>query len=271
LIKLQIGGAPGRWEEVITGTPKTDAERTEITTGELERWIKGIMEATGESIRDWNVVNEPIDDNNPSQLKKAPASPGANDFYWQDYLGKDYTRTAVKFARQYGGNDLKLFVNDYGLVNNAKCQGLIDMIKYWEQDNVTKIDGIGTQMTLTCSEDEATQKSNEDQVVAMFNLLKETGKLIRISALDMRIATTTGALINTSMVTVEQQQAMSKYYNFVIRKYFEIIPVAQRYGIAIGNPIESATNAGLWDNNFSRKFTFSGVADGLAGQGVKHE
>ena len=274
---VRVGeGSGGSNVPDTTRIPKTPEEKTRIISGELGNWIKQIMVITGDSIngtnsiKDWTVVNQPMDDNNPTQLKTAPASPGTTDFYWQDYLGKDYARMAVQLARQNGGNDLKLFVNDNNLVNAAKCQGLIDMIKYWENDKVTKIDGIGTQLSLTYSLDATTQKSNEDAVVAMFNMLKGTGKLIKISALDMNLQNATGSVINTANVKRDEQLAMAKYYNFVVRKYFEIIPAAQRYGIDV-NPVESTTNAGLWDSDYSRKFTYSGVADGLAGSELNHE
>ena len=104
----------------------------------------------------------------------------------------------------------------------------------------------------------------------MFGLLAASGKLIRISGLEMRLAAASGALIATNTATREQQIAMSRYYNFIVRKYFEHIPASQRYGITV-SPIESASNAGLWDSSQSRKFTFSGFADGLAGREVQHE
>ena len=270
LIKVQIGGPQDRYEEIVTVIPKTEEQKVEIITGELERWIAGIMDVAGGNIKDWTVVNQPMDDNNPSQLRPSPDAPAADEFYWQKYLGKDYARLAVEFARKYGGANLKLFVNETGLLNSAKCKGLTDMIAYWEQDGTTKIDGIDAQISLTCSLDATTQKSNEDELTDMLNSLKETGKLIRISGLDMQLVNANGSLIGTTNVTREQQLAMSKFYNFVIRKYFEIIPAAQRYGITM-DPIESASNAGLWDRGYSRKFTFSGVADGLAGKATSAE
>ena len=271
LVRIQVGGPEGKWEEVVTITPKTPEQKTGIVVGELERWLEGMMDAAGEYVKDWTVINEPMDDNQPSQVRTSPESPGANDFYWQDYLrGKDYARTVVGFTRLYGGQGLRLFVNETGLINKAKCEGLIQMIQYWEQDGTTRIDGIGAQMNLTCSSDPATQAQNKANVEEMFTLLAATGKLIRISALDMRIATAGGALIPAAEVTREHQMEMSKYYNFIIRRYFEIIPAEQRYGITV-HPKESATNAGLWDGSNSRKFTFSGFADGLAGQDVKHD
>ena len=272
LTSLQLAGTPDRWEEVvIEGVPKTDEEKYEIITAQLEKWIKAVMEETGNHIKRWTIINEPMDDNNPSQLKTAPSSPAANDFYWQDYLGENYARAAIGFARQYGGNGLKLFVNDYGLTNKAKCDGLTNMIVKWEADGTTKIDGIGAQMSLICSLDAATQKSNEDMIVEMFTSLAQTGKFIRISALNIEIANVDGIVIPTANVTRTQQLVLARYYNFVVRKYFEIIPAALRYGMNIGSPIESTTNAGLWDANYNRKFTFSGFADGLAGRAASAE
>lgn len=254
--------------------PKTPEEKKEILTDALGSWISGMMEATGGAVKAWDVVNEPMDDTVPTELKTDP-NPQMDPevpvvdtyFYWQDFLGKDYARIAVRLARQYGGNDLKLFVNDYGLETNpAKCDGLIKMIEYWESDGVTKIDGIGTQMHVTCSLDPDKQKSNEDEVVAMLNMLKETGKLIRISALDMKLNNADGVAVNTSNATFEQQTAMSKYYNFIVRKYIEIIPAAQRYGITHWNSVQSSTNIGWWNSSYNRIYTYSGFADGLTGK-----
>jgi GH35 family endo-1,4-beta-xylanase len=255
-------------EQVIEKTPE---EKKEILTNALESWIKGTMEACNGYVKAWDVVNEPMDDANPSGLKTDP-NPKTNpkepvidtNFYWQDYLGKDYARTAVKFARQYGGSGLKLFVNDYGLESNpAKCDGLIKMIQYWESDGVTKIDGIGTQMHVTCSLNPDTQKSNENKVTDMFNALKATGKLIRISALDMKLTDANGSAINMANATFEQQTTMSKYYNFIVSKYIEIIPAAQRYGITLWNSVQSSTNIGLWNSSYNRIYTYTGFADAL--------
>ena len=254
---------------------KTDEEVKEILTNAMESWISGIMGASDGYVKDWEVVNEPMDDNAPTELKHDPNPPTDpknwtkdQNFYWQDYLGKDYARLATKFARQYGGSDLKLFVNDYGLEANGndKCKGLIQMINYWESDGVTKIDGIGTEMHVTYSMSPSTQKLNEDGIVEMFNLLKETGKLIRISALDMTFKDASGTAINTANLTLDQQTAMSEYYNFIVNKYFEIIPAEKRYGITLWNPVESSTQVGLWNSAFNRKITYPGFADGLSGK-----
>jgi len=255
-------------EEIIW---KTDDEIKDILTNAMEVWISKLMEASDGFVKAWEIVNEPMDDANPTELKSDPNPPldprnwtVDENFYWQDYLGKDYARLAAKFARQYGGNDLKLFVNDYGLEtnDNSKCIGLIDMINYWESDNVTKIDGIGTQMRVTRSLDPNQQSENEEAIANMFRLLAQSKKLIRISGLTMTLADARGVNITPAGATVDQQLLVSDFYNFIVRKYFEIIPAEQRYGITI-NPRDTDSSHGLWSTSYNRKYSYAGFAEGL--------
>ena len=252
------------------------------------------MEACGGSVTAWDVVNEPIsgggDDGNGNYALQSATNPddngvGGQNFYWQDFLGDDYVRIPIKFARKYfaenGGNsgDLKLFINDYNLEswwdNNKKVKSLINWIKRWESDGETKIDGIGTQMHVSYILNEADQKKQEESIVNMFELLAASGKLIKITELDMGIVEKAfGEGIKTELVTFEQHQKMSDFYKFIIQKYFEIIPVAQQYGItqwaATDSPADSGWRKGqpigLWDLNYNRKHTYAGFADGLAGK-----
>lgn len=276
------------------GIPLTPEEKKEVLINELERWIKGMMEACGGSVTAWDVVNEPIsgggDDGNGNYALQSATNPddngvGGQNFYWQDFLGDDYVRIPIKFARKYfaenGGNsgDLKLFINDYKLEswwdNNKKVKSLINWIKRWESDGETKIDGIGTQMHVSYILNEADQKKQEESIVNMFELLAASGKLIKITELDMGIVEKAfGEGIKTELVTFEQYQKMSDFYKFIIQKYFEIIPVAQQYGItqwaATDSPADSGWRKGqpigLWDLNYNRKHTYAGFADGLAGK-----
>lgn len=258
--------------------PLTDEEKRDTLTWAMEQWVKNMMEACDGKVKAWDVVNEPMSDSRPTQLKSAAIDGGEKNFYWQDYLGRDYARTVIKYARKYGGDDLKLFINDYNLEaaynHNAKCDGLIAMINYWESDGVTRIDGIGSQMHVTLSLDPETQQRNEEAVVSMLEKLAATGKLIRISELDMGLADAAGNEIKTADVTEEQHHAMAAYYKFIVSKYLEIIPTAQQYGITAWGITDSPENSfwragmpiGLWDINYHRKHTYAGFADGLAGK-----
>ena len=259
----------------------TEEVKKDTLTWALNNFISGMMHACNGKVRAWDVVNEPMSDVAPSELKTAGRDGSDKEcFFWQDYLGKDYVRTAVRLAREAATDTvpLTLFVNDYNLEaaynGNAKCKGLIDMIKYWESDGVTKIDGIGSQMHVTYSMNPATQKANEDAYVNMLHLLAATGKLVRISELDMGIADADGHTIHTADVTAEQHRLMAKYYKFIVEKYLEIIPPAQQYGITAWGITDSPAGSGwrpdepigLWDTNYNRKPAYAGFCDGLQGQ-----
>ena len=270
--------------------PLTDEEKKEALTPVLQKWIYGMMEATEGKVKAWDVVNEAISGKDGSEfypLQSATrgtvsADDAKNNFYWQDYLGDiDYVRTAVAAARKgfadAGGNpeELKLFINDYNLEtaydDNKKLKSLIHWIKEWEADGVTKIDGIGSQMHVTCSMDPATQKKNEDAYVNMLNLMVGSHKLVRISELDMGLEDKNGNLVKTTDMTEEQHKAMRAYYEFIVKKYLEIVPKEQQWGIcqwcATDSPANSGWRAGLpvglWDLDYYRKHTYGGFAAGL--------
>ncbi|WP_228449185.1 endo-1,4-beta-xylanase [Duncaniella dubosii] len=275
--------------EKLNKIPVTPEEKAEILTAEMERWIKGMMEATAGQVKAWDVVNEAISGGPWGQrydLQHAATGSGdqSNKFYWQDYLGDNFVRIPVKFARKYfaenGGNpeELKLFINDYNLESdwddNQKLKSLIQWIEQWESDGETKIDGIGSQMHIKCYMNPETQASNEQHVVKMFELMAATGKLVRITELDMGLCDENGNTVKTEDVTFEQHQAMARFYKFVIDKYFEIVPLSQQYGICQWAQTDSPEGSGwrpgepigLWDLNYSRKPAYGGFADGLAGK-----
>ena len=272
--------------------PLTDEEKKEVLTPVLQKWIYGMMEATEGKVKAWEVVNEAIsgedkDGDGFYDLQSATrgtvsADDAKNNFYWQDYLGDiDYVRTAVAAARKgfadAGGNpeELKLFINDYNLETaydqNKKLKSLIHWIEEWEKDGVTKIDGIGSQMHVTCSMDPAKQKENEEAYVNMLHLMVDSHKLVRISELDMGLADKDGNLVNTTDMTEEQHEKMRAYYEFIVKNYLEIVPKDQQWGIcqwcATDSPANSGWRAGLpvglWDLDYYRKHTYGGFAAGL--------
>ena len=134
---------------------KTPEQKKAIIDAALEKWIKGMVTNCAPYVKAWDVVNEPMSDwPDPTQLKTGIGKTlAADEFYWQDYLGKDYAVRAIQLARKYGNSADKLFINDYGLEapDQKKCQGLIQYIQYVESKGV-KVDGIGTQMHVTLGE-----------------------------------------------------------------------------------------------------------------------
>lgn len=270
--------------------PLTPEEKKSLLTDAMGKWIDGMMEATDGYVTSWDVVNEALwgSDNDGDgkfdlqHAATASADDKKNCFYWQDYLGDiDYVRTAVAAARKsfaaHNGDPekLKLFINDYNLESdwddNGKLKSLIQWIKDWEADGVTKIDGIASQMHISCYADPNTQESKKKHIEEMFKLLAKTDKLIKISELDMGYVDAAGKEVTYDQMTEEQHKEMRDLYTFVLKKYFEIIPIDKQYGItqwcATDSPKDSGWRpglaTGLWDLNYLRKHTYAGFAVGL--------
>lgn len=270
----------------------TDEQKKDVLTTAMGTWIDGMMEATNGYVTSWDVVNEALsgedkDGDGKFDLQSAKrgnvsAADAQNNFYWQDYLGDiDYVRTAVAAARKsfaaHNGDPekLKLFINDYNLESdwddNGKLKSLIQWIHDWEADGVTKIDGIASQMHISCYADPNTQKSKKDHIVKMLELMAKSGKLCKISELDMGYVDAAGKEVKTVDMTEEQHKEMRDLYTFVLQKYFEIIPIDKQYGItqwcATDSPKDSGWRpglpVGLWDLNYLRKHTYAGFAVGL--------
>jgi GH35 family endo-1,4-beta-xylanase len=262
-------------------------EKKAALTDVMDRWIKGMMEVTASKVSAWDAVNEPISgsDRNGDGFYELESGQwgSANNFYWQDYLGsEDYVRTVISKARKYysefgGTAPLRLFINDYNLESdwddNKKLKSLIHWIGVWESDGVTKIDGIGTQMHISYYENQNTQKSKQEHVVKMLQLMADTGKLVKISELDMGYVDMSGNQLAASVLNDRQHRVMADYYEFIVRKYFEIVPPAQQYGItqwcpvdapgALGTGWRGGEPVGLWDLEYNRKYAYAGFANGL--------
>ncbi|THU41198.1 1,4-beta-xylanase [Niastella caeni] len=244
----------------VTVVNKTDVEKTVIITDAMDKFISGMLGVSKSHVKAWDVVNEPMDDGKPYELKTGIGQSNlpADVFHWQDYMSKDYAVTAFKMARKYGNASDIHFINDYNLEYNLdKCRGLIAYVNYIESKGA-KVDGIGTQMHISTT-------TNKQKIVDMFKLLAATGKMVKISELDI------GVGVQTTAATAEHYKAQADMYKFVIDKYFELIPARQRYGITIWSPLDSPVNSywragepiGLWTEAFVRKLAYSYVAKAL--------
>jgi GH35 family endo-1,4-beta-xylanase len=269
--------------------PLSDQAKHDTLVYAMDRWIGGMMEACAGNVKAWDVVNEAIsggDTNGDGVYELQHYSGNDGDFFWQDHMGDlEYMRQAVRLARLHyansmatkGGDDgkLTLFVNDYNLESdwdgNKKLKSLIKWIELWEADGVTTIDGIGSQMHISCYMNEATQKSKKNAIENSFKLMAATGKWVRISELDMGMVDASGNNVPTANMTEAMHKRMADLYEWIIKKYLEIVPVEQQWGIcqwcATDSPSNSGwranTPVGLWTLDWYRKHTYAGFAHGL--------
>ena len=271
--------------------PQTAQEKHDTLVYAMDLWIKGMMEACDGKVKGWDLVNEAIsgggndgDGNYELQhsegYKSGTWDVGGDAFYWQDYMGDlEYVRQACRLARKYGPEDIKLFINDYNLESdwddNKKVKSLVGWIKKWESDGVTKIDGIGTQMHISCYEDDNIMKSIKSHITKMFEVIAASGKLCRVSEMDMgyvRGSNRWGSSIKTNQLTEAEHKKMADFYEWIIQEYFHIIPAEQQWGICQWCTTDAPANSGwrggepvgIWDQNYYRKHVYAGFVRGLS-------
>ena len=266
--------------------PRTEEEKKDALVEAMDKWIKGMMEACDGKVKAWDLVNEAIsgggDDGqgnyilqNAKQSNSGSWDVGGTNFYWQDYMGDlDYVRQACHLARKYGPEDVKLFINDYNLegtwdmtkkngVNaSKKVWSMVNWIKKWEDDRVTKIDGIGTQMHISYFENSGSLNSLKEAITGMFTVMANSGKLVRVSEMDMGYKDANGNTVTTAKMTEEQHKKMADFYEWIIKEYFRLIPAAQQWGICQWCPTDAPDTpnmwrrnepVGIWDLDFYRK------------------
>lgn len=288
VVEPESASAPGKVIHKATSIsyiPKTAEEKRAILLEYMESWIKECMEHVGPYCSSWDVVNEPIHDNckwrgfdgafmsssdgedtEPTETTEEGLNlnwengAGNGHWYWGYFIGKDYAAKAFEYAAKYNPNGAKLFVNDYNLETNpSKLAELIKFVEFIDA-NGGHVDGIGTQMHVSSS-------ITKDKVDAMFKTMAATGKLVRVTELDVAVGTTTPS--------AEQLQEQSDVYQMIIESYFENVPEAQRSAITIWGLSDKADEHEYWlngdapnifDGSYERKTAYKGVCDAIAGQ-----
>ena len=284
----------------MNSIPLTPQEKSDTLTWAMNKWISGMMQATEGKVKSWDLINEAVagegNVNGFYPLQTANEN-SKEDFFWQDYFTPEMYGPIVEkaardaYAAVEGTNpaDLKLFVNDYNLEsdgdNNQKVKSLVYWIGVWEKKGQelgynTKIDGIGSQMHISYYENPQTLESKKKGIQNMLKIMAETGKLVRISELDMGYVDAEGNDVTTAQLEklpiderVAKEKAMAEYYKWIIEQYFAIVPTSQQYGICQWCLTDSPTDSswrkglpvGLWNLNYQRKPAYGGFADGLSG------
>lgn len=199
---------------------------------------------------------------------------GSGHFYWGYYV-KDFAVQAFSKARQYLPAETKLFVNDYNLETSPnKLAALIQFAKDIDSAyGSTVVDGIGTQMHLSISATDDEDANAEliaelkTKVDAMFTTMAATGKLVRVTELDVALG--------TSSPSSAAYQAQADIYEMVFNSYKENVPTAQQSGITIWGLSDAEDEhtywltgelPNLWDAKYLRKWAYKGVCDGIAGE-----
>lgn len=276
---------------------KTPAEKQAALEGAMEAWVSGVanhLKEKGVTPYGYDVVNEPIADGSNkfrgldegifgSDDDAAPEETvadglslnwGNNHWYWGYYV-PDYHVKAFQLARKYLPAETKLFVNDYNLETSPKkLEALVKFVNEIDTKNGSPIvDGIGTQMHVTLSSsDDATKNAEniaalKEKVDAMFQTMAATGKLVRVTELDISLG--------TGSPSANQYKAQSDCYQMIVESYKANVPAAQQSGITIWSLSDNEAEHEYWlkgqvpnlfDKDYKRKWAYKGFCDGIAGE-----
>lgn len=117
--------------------PKQREKNKKLLLKRVENHVKTIVQRYKDDVDAWDVVNEVIDD-------YAPNEKGLRESPWYQITGTDYIKVAFETARKYGGEDAKLYINDYNTEVEGKRDLLYGLVKELLDQGVP-IDGVGHQ------------------------------------------------------------------------------------------------------------------------------
>ena len=105
-------------------------------TSNIQEHIQNEVQHFGNKVYAWDVINEPLDPNQPDCLVHGP-------FY--NVLGRSYLDVALHAARQYAPAGTKLFINDYSTADPNRLACLVKVIRDLRSRGIP-IDGVGHEM-----------------------------------------------------------------------------------------------------------------------------
>lgn len=219
----------------------------------IEDYITTTVTRYKDDVISWDVTNEIFSDD--GTLRE------------DDYVYTMFNDPIAFYGRcfQYARDadaDAKLFYNDYSIsINDNKREAVISMVERFQKEGYP-IDGLGDQFhyMLTTSE-----TSIEEGLTEM----AETGLLIHISELDIRVNTSQS---DSYVFNTSQKEEQSDKYQVIVEMY-EDIPDAQKFGITTWGVTDKYTWLTnywsdleyplLFDSSYNPKDAYTGFLNGL--------
>lgn len=234
---------------------KTDKEKDSILSQAIDTYLSHVMNVEKGYITEWGVVNNPLEGTEIATSAGKTLSSG--EFFWADYMGKDYALKSFKTAAKYASATDKLYISECGMDSDAtKRAAFLSYVSYLEGKGA-RIDGIGTAIDVT------TTHVDTLQIATMFSELAATGKMVKIT--DLKVAIGDGVLADS--VSENQWMAQSNIYQYIVKSYKKNVPEAQRGGIVQDAVLDTNVSpVGLWDRTYARKHAYGGFVKGLKGE-----
>jgi endo-1,4-beta-xylanase len=120
----------------VTALSAANPADVSLLTQRIQNHIKAEVQHFGSVVYVWDVINEPLDPNQPDCLAHGP-------FY--QVLGASYLDIALRAARLYAPPGTQLFINDYSTTDPKRLACLISVVARLRHRGVP-LDGVGHEM-----------------------------------------------------------------------------------------------------------------------------
>ena len=146
--------------------------------------ITNVMQQYKGKVREWDVVNECLDDNQSAVRTNPEAYELKKNCVWQQAIGDDYVDSAFVYAHQTDP-DAVLYLNDYGVEfqGKAKTAAFYNLAVRMKNAGIP-IDGVGLQCHFSIGDVDSVMLDNT------IRRFEEAGLLCIITELDMGIPDT---------------------------------------------------------------------------------
>ena len=215
----------------------------------MKSHITNVMQNFKGKVREWDVVNECLDDNQSAVRTNPGAYELKKNSVWQQAIGDDYVDSAFVYAHQ-ADPDALLYLNDYGVEfqGKAKTAAFYNLAMHMKKNGIP-IDGVGLQCHFSIGEVDSVKLDNT------IRRFEEAGLLCIITELDMGIP-------DTSEKNLEEQ---ARHYRIItdIMLNHDNCPSMVIWGLKDNNSWRESSNPLLFTAQLDKKPAYYGVRSAL--------
>lgn len=213
------GDGPGwLFKDAAGNDLQPSPESKAIMLKRLKDHIQAVMTHYKSRIRDWDVVNEVVDDNQPDGLRHSK---------WYELTGSEYIEEAFRIAAETDPN-ARLFLNDYTTTIISKRNAIYKLCLALRNKGI-RVDGVGHQMHSNI------EWPSTQSIVDTVYLFNSIGLDNQITELDISVYKNA----TDSYTTIPEEILIKQAYRY--RNYFQIF-------MQLKDKISSVTLWGLADD-----------------------
>jgi GH35 family endo-1,4-beta-xylanase len=215
----------------------------------MKSHITNVMQQYKGKVREWDVVNECLDDNQSAVRTNPDAYEIKKNCVWQQAIGDDYIDSAFVYARQ-ADPDAILYLNDYGVEfqGKAKSAAFYNLATRMKNNGIP-IDGVGLQCHFSIDDVDSTKLDNT------IRRFEEAGLLCIITELDMGIP-------DTSEKNLMEQARLYRVITDIMLKH-DNCPSMVIWGLKDNNSWRETSNPLLFTAQLDKKPAYYAVRSAL--------